>query len=221
MASLNQPKIIKARKCSRKSHFMADQYDNKPDKRADKRPDKRADKRIVSSSHLVSDRAAALSEVEYGLIVASNAFGMWMVKAMATAIAEAGIVINAGKGGGDLGVLDVLCLHSVNHRERPKKLADICFKLNVEDTHIVNYALKKLLKAGLVHSEKQGKEVLYSTSDAGLDLCLRYRAVRETCLIDGIGAFEMTGANEFGDVARHLRLLSGLYDQAARSATNL
>ena len=48
----------------------------------------------------------------------------------------------------DLGVIDILCLHSVNHRGRAKKLADICFKLNVEDTHIVNYALKKLIRPG-------------------------------------------------------------------------
>ena len=33
-------------------------------------------RRIVSSAHLVSDKAAELSEVEYGLIVASNAFGL-------------------------------------------------------------------------------------------------------------------------------------------------
>ena len=88
-------------------------------------------KRIVSSSHLVSEKAAELSEVEYGLIVAWNAFGKWMVKAMATAVAEASISVS---GGTDLNVLDILCLHSVNHRARPKKLADICFKLNVDDT---------------------------------------------------------------------------------------
>ena len=115
---------------------------------------KRADqphKRIVSSSHLVSERAAELSEVEYGLIVASNAFGMWMVKAMAAALAEMDL-------SADLGVLDILCLHSVNHRGRAKKLADICFKLNVEDSHTVNYALKKLVRYGLVQSKKQEKE---------------------------------------------------------------
>ena len=138
------------------------------------------------SSHLVSHKAAALSEVEYGLIVAGNAFGMWMVKAMATAMADLGITMN---GGSDLGVLDVLVLHSVHHRERPKKLADICFKLNVEDSHTVNYALKKLVKAGLVASEKQGKEVLYATTAQGLDLIARYRAVREACLVDGFAAF--------------------------------
>ena len=39
-------------------------------------------RRIVSSAHLVSDKAAELSEVEYGLIVASNAFGLWTVRGL-------------------------------------------------------------------------------------------------------------------------------------------
>ena len=175
-------------------------------------------KRIVSSSHLVSEKAAELSEVEYGLIVGWNAFGKWMVKAMATAVAEAGLMVT---GGTDLAVLDILCLHSVNHRERPKKLADICFKLNVEDSHTVNYALKKLIKMKLVSSEKHGKEVLYATTVSGVNLCLKYRAVRESCLVDGFADFDGGKGGERGEVARQLRLLSGLYDQAARSATNL
>ena len=175
-------------------------------------------KRIVSSSHLVSERAAELSEIEYGLIVGWNAFGKWMVKAMATAVAEAGMMVT---GGTDLAVLDILCLHSVNHRGRPKKLADICFKLNVEDSHIVNYALKKLIKMKLVSSKKHGKEVFYATTESGVDLCLKYRAVRESCLVDGFADFDGGKGAELGEVARQLRLLSGLYDQAARSATNL
>ena len=175
-------------------------------------------KRIVSSSHLVSEKAAELSEVEYGLIVGWNAFGKWMVKAMATAVADAGVMVT---GGTDLGVLDILCLHSVNHRERPKKLGDICFKLNVEDSHTVNYALKKLIKMKLVSSEKHGKEVFYATTASGVDLCLKYRAVRESCLVDGFVDFDGGRRAELGEVARQLRLLSGLYDQAARSATNL
>ena len=77
-----------------------------------KRPDQ-PQKRIVSSSHLVSEKAVELSEVEYGLIVASNAFGMWMVKAMSAALSEM-------EQSADLDVLDILCLHSVNHRGRAK-----------------------------------------------------------------------------------------------------
>jgi predicted MarR family transcription regulator len=182
-----------------------------------KKPDE-ATRRIVSSSHLVSNKAAALSEVEYGLIIAGNAFGMWMVKAMASAVADAGLIINAGT---DLGVLDILCLHSVNHRGRPKKLADICFKLNIEDSHTVNYALKKLVKAGLISGEKQGKEVHYATTEAGLYLIMRYRTVREACLVDAFSSFDGVGDAGLAEVAKQLRLLSGLYDQAARSATNL
>ena len=40
---------------------------------------------IVSSSHLVSERAAELSQFEYGLIMASNAFNRWTVRCMAAA----------------------------------------------------------------------------------------------------------------------------------------
>ena len=103
------------------------------------------------------EKAVELSEVEYRLIVASNAVGMWMVKATSVELAEM-------EQSADLGVLDTLCLHSVNHRGRAKKLVDICFKLNVEDSHTVNYALKTLFRYGLVQSKKQEKEVFYGTT---------------------------------------------------------
>src|SRR3546814_17220791 len=86
---------------------------------------------IVSSAHLVSERAAETSAFEYGLYIASNAFNRWIVRCMAAA------------GYPDLAALDVMVLHSVNHRARDKKLADICFVLHIEDRHQVNYALKK------------------------------------------------------------------------------
>lgn len=170
--------------------------------------------RIVSSAHLVSDKAAELSEVEYGLIVAGNAFGVWTVRGTAAAAVDFPEVA-------DLGVVDILSLHSVNHRGRPKRLADICFKLNVEDTHVVNYALKKLVKAGLIVGEKQGKEVFYSTTDKGQSLIRRYRDIREACLVDAFSALGEVDAESLSEMARQLRVLSGLYDQAARSATNM
>ena len=43
-----------------------------------------------------------------------------------------------------LAAIDVLILHAANHRDRDKTLADICMMFNIEDTHIVAYALKKL-----------------------------------------------------------------------------
>ena len=163
---------------------------------------------IVSSSHLVSEHSAELSEFEFGLMVVNNAFNRWMVRCMAAA------------GEKDMTAMDVSLLHHVNHRGRKKKLADICFVLNIEDTHVVSYALKKLLRDGYVASEKVGKEVLFFTTPAGMTLCERYREVRERCLI---GALVESGtANaDIGDTAQLLRVLSGLYDQAARAGASL
>ena len=49
-----------------------------------------------------------------------------------------------------LAPLEVQILHSVNHRDREKTLGDLCTMLNIEDTHVVSYALKKLVSLDLV-----------------------------------------------------------------------
>jgi predicted MarR family transcription regulator len=163
---------------------------------------------IVSSSHLAAGRSIELSEFEFGLIIASNAFNRWAVRCMSAA------------GMKDMTITDVLVLHHINHRAREKKLADIAFILNIEDTHIVNYSLKKLHSLGLVKTERRGKEVLYSTNDAGQALCKRYYEIREQVLVSGLTG-DGTESFELSELARFLRILSGLYDQAARSATSM
>jgi predicted MarR family transcription regulator len=161
---------------------------------------------IVSSSHLVSPRSVELSEFEFGMIVAWNAFSRWAMRCMAAA------------GCPDLTITDVLVLHHLNHRERNKKLADICFVLNYEDTHVVAYSLKKLVAAALVQAEKVGKEVIYRPSPAGEAAVRHYREVREACLIANLDPDRNA---DIGELARLLRTMSGLYDQAARAATSL
>jgi predicted MarR family transcription regulator len=159
---------------------------------------------IVSSSHLVSPRSVELSELEFGLIVAWNAFSRWAVRCMAAA------------GCADLTINDVLLLHHVQHRARNKKLADICFVLNYEDSHVVAYSLKKLVAAALLQTHRQGKEVLYSPTPRGEAVVQKYREVREECLVKNLDT-ELNA--DIGELARLLRTMSGLYDQAARSAS--
>ena len=162
---------------------------------------------IVSSSHLVSDKSPELSEFEFGLIIATHAFQRWMTRCMGAA------------GVKDMTPVDVMVLHHINHRHSAKRLADICFVLNIEDTHVVSYSTKKLLGMGLLTSSKRGKEVFLSTSEAGIALCERYRQVREECLLAGfLGQDEEN--RQLGEIARLLRTLSGRYDQAARAATS-
>lgn len=170
------------------------------------RPDPK--RRIVSSLHLAEGDGWEASEVEYGMIIAYNAFSRWMTRCMSAA------------GNTQLTPLEILVLHNTNHRERGKRLNDICFVLNIEDTHTVNYALRKLLKMELLLTEKRGKEVFYNTSEAGAKLCEAYRRVRERCFLDGLSRLDMTG-DELRDIAASLRALSGQYDQASRAAASL
>jgi predicted MarR family transcription regulator len=163
---------------------------------------------IVSSSHLASGASPALSEFEFGLILVGHAFDRWMVRCMAAA------------GVKDLSPLDVLVLHTVNHRGRAKKLADICLVLNVEDTHTVNYALKKLERLKLLKAGKTGKEKTVAITEAGEKACLAYREVREALLVRSIRALGMD-EKVLQEVAQRMRALSGHYDQAARAAASL
>lgn len=165
-------------------------------------------RKIVSSSHLATSGGWQLSEFEYGLIIAYNGFSRWVNHCMAAA------------GNASLGTLEILVLHNITHRSRAKRLADVCFMLNIEDTHTVNYAIKKLVKNGLVKGEKSGKEIQYSSTDAGVALCEKYREMREQCLVDGL---QMVGTNseELSEFAATLRTLSGIYDQASRAASSL
>jgi predicted MarR family transcription regulator len=163
---------------------------------------------LVTSSHLVSDDSPESSEFEFGLIMAAHAFGRWVVRCMAAA------------GLPDLTTLDVLVLHHVHHRGRPKKTADICFTLHVEDTHTVTYALKKLVGLGVITGEKVGKEVYYATTERGRQYVTRYREIRERCLVESVSK-GATGKEEIRRAGQVLRTLSGHYDQAARTASSI
>ncbi|MCS6931736.1 MAG: winged helix DNA-binding protein [Acetobacteraceae bacterium] len=163
---------------------------------------------VVSSGHLAAGALPALSELEFGMILMGHAFERWMVRCMAA----------AGMPG--LSPLAILVLHNVNHRGTAKRLADISLVLNVEDVHLVNYAVKKLASLGLVRTGRSGKEKVVVVTEAGRALCLRYREVREKLLVAPVLG---TGVDpqRLSEVAAMLRALSGTYDQAARAAASL
>ncbi|MCL2891662.1 winged helix DNA-binding protein [Brenneria tiliae] len=164
--------------------------------------------RILSSAHLATGLYPELSELEFGMIVAYNAFSRWITRCM------------AGAGEADLAVNDILVLHHVHHRGRSKKLADICFTLNYEDSHVINYCLKKLVTLKFIRGEKIGKEVFYTSTPEGAALVERFRDVRNRCLLPSM-AGEVADGEVLSAIARQLRTLSGLYDQAARAASSL
>lgn len=163
---------------------------------------------IVSSAHLAEGGSPGMSEVEYGLILASHAFSRWMVRCMAA----------AGLPG--LSPIEVLILHSIRHRDREKKLADICLVLDIEDTHIATYAIRKLENAGLLTTGKAAKEKTVMITARGADACARYAQIRERLLVAST-ANARPSEETLSEVAALLRFMSGAFNQATRSAITL
>lgn len=149
-----------------------------------------------------------LAEVELATINANHAFDRWIVRCMKAA------------GLNELTVIDVLALHHINHRARNKRLADICFILNIEDTHIAAYSIRKLVSAGLISSTRNGKDVAYATTKSGQEYLQRYMTIREHCLLDALEVLNLN-KSALEELAQYLRKMSGLYDQAARAVSSL
>ncbi|WEK44648.1 MAG: winged helix DNA-binding protein [Candidatus Sphingomonas colombiensis] len=166
-----------------------------------------AKRAIVSSAHLADGAAPALSELEFSLTLAATAYQRWLARCAVAA-------------GASLSPIEVLILHTVRHRDRPKRLGDITLVLDIEDTHLATYAIRKLEKAGLVETRRQGKEKLVAATEAGVAFCDAYRAVRERLLADAV-ATEGPGESALSDMADLLRRISGQYNQAARAAATL
>ncbi|HXG03762.1 MAG TPA: winged helix DNA-binding protein [Candidatus Binatia bacterium] len=124
----------------------------------------------------------------------------------------------AAAGVTGLGALDVLLLHAVNHRARGKRLADICLVMNIEDRHVAAYALKKLVRQGLVEATRRGHETRYATTARGDEACLRYRRVREECLVRSLSWLD-EHERSVGSAASFLHAMTALYEQAERQVT--
>jgi predicted MarR family transcription regulator len=116
--------------------------------------------------------------------------------------------------------MEIFVLHSVRHRDRPKTLSELCLVLDIEDTHIANYAVKKLAGIGLVKTGRVGKEKKIEITDKGAEVIARYIDIREQILVDAMTVFGLP-QEEISDIAAHLRAFSGYYEQAARAAATL
>lgn len=163
---------------------------------------------VVSAAHLAAGAMPALSEVEFAMTVMHHSFERWMVRCMGAA------------GYPGLQPTAVHILHAVNHREREKTLSELCMMFNIEDVHVVTYAIKKLATLGLVSSSKRGKEKTVRATKEGIAACRRYHEVREALLIDSMNRLDLDEAR-LSEIAAVMHTISGQYDQAARGAASL
>jgi len=160
---------------------------------------------IYDTSSLSPD-SSRLSELEFAMIVSINGFMSWVSHCADAA------------GGRGMGPLDVLVLHAINLRARNKRLADICLVLNVEDTHTVAYALKKLEEYGYATHRQDGRDRIYESSPDGDAFCARYLELREASLVESLRVDELD-FNALDDAAKTLNRMARYYAHASRAAT--
>jgi predicted MarR family transcription regulator len=177
-----------------------------PTRRPGKATRRRAKPAAAASEFAPSPASRELSDFEFTLIILTHGFSRWVVNCMEAANLRG------------LGALDILVLHTVNHRARDRRLSEVCMVLNIDDTHLVAYALKKLVAAGLVAITRRGRERHYQTTAAGDAACLGYRQVREQFLVQSL-AWLSDGRAVLPNMTAFLRTMTALYDQAGRFAT--
>lgn len=152
---------------------------------------------------LVQTTSPGLSQLELSLIVAFNALQQWVGRCGAAA------------GGKEFSPFELLVLHMISYGDGTKRIADVCFAVKVEDTHLVAYAIKKLTKSNLVTSTRSGKDTFFKCTESGQALLARYKEVRTRYLVRTIA--RLAGSDvDLDQTAETLRLLTGLYEQAAR-----
>lgn len=148
-----------------------------------------------------------LSELELSLTVLWNSVRRWTSQRTKASSHPA------------LSDLDVFLLHLLVYRDRQLRGIDLAFALSVDDMHLVLYSLRKLLKAEMVTSSKVGKEVFYAPTEAGRAHYANFLKERSKYLEPAM-RFITKGEHDFDSLINVLRALSGVYEQAARTAAS-
>lgn len=147
-----------------------------------------------------------LSDFEYALITLMFGFQAWTENCMDAADFRG------------LKSLDILVLHAVNHRARSRRLTEVCMVMNIDDTHLVGYALKKLIAADLVVAHVQGRERVFEATAKGEAACLAYRKIRESYLVPSL-EWISNSTERSRQAANFMQAMTALYAQAGRIAT--
>jgi predicted MarR family transcription regulator len=149
---------------------------------------------------------ALLSEMELALTVLWNSVHRWMSQRS-----------QAGSATG-LSDLDVFLLHLLVYRNKQLRGIDLAFALSIDDMHLVSYSLKKLQRQGLISSNRVGKEVFYLPTAPGKQHYFDFLEDRKKYLEPSMQF--ISHEHDLKSLNTLLRALSGVYEQAARSAAS-
>jgi predicted MarR family transcription regulator len=149
----------------------------------------------------------ALTGFEWALWRLSSAFVRWQGECM-TAVAEK-----------PLNGHETALLHVIAHQKKAKGLSEIGRLLGRDDIANVQYAIRKLLKLGLIErvEGRSRKETIYRASVRGIALTQRYRLLRRKLLISLLSHVK-SGDTTLRQLAGHSDVITAFYDNATRRA---
>lgn len=142
-----------------------------------------------------------LSQLEMSLTVLWNSARRWLSKRSSSGLSD----------------LDVFLMHMLAYRNTAMRASDLAFALAIDDMHLVSYSLKKLTKLGFTASSKSGKEVVYRATPAAVEHRNAFLEDRARYVEPAIQHLIISGI-DIEVLTKALRALSGVYEQAARSA---
>jgi predicted MarR family transcription regulator len=146
-----------------------------------------------------------VTELEFALMRVGEAFLRWQVECFA---ASSGM----GLAGNENALLHVVRLH-----DRAKPLKDLARLTNRDDLPNLQYALRKLIKMGLIRQGGARSNAVYSVTERGREVTNLYADLRARLLLEFTET--VNGIDErLAQTAQTLNLLSGIYEQAARVA---
>ena len=154
-----------------------------------------------------TDTERQLSDFEFRLERLAQAYYRWKAACLAA-------VCDVPLTGDDVAVLNV-----VRMGDEPKRLSEIGQLLNRVDVPNLQYATRKLVRAGLIETEGSSsrKETRYRTTATGRSVTEAYAALRAATLPPMLDALDgWTAKSE--SAGAHLDLVSSLYAQAAQAA---
>lgn len=148
-----------------------------------------------------------LSDFEFRLERLAQAYYRWKAACLAA-------VCDVPLTGDDVAVLNV-----VRMGDEPKRLSEVGQLLNRVDVPNLQYATRKLVRAGLIETEGSSsrKETRYRATEKGRAVTEAYASLRGTTLPPMLDALDGWAAN-LETTAVQMDLLASLYGQAAQVA---
>jgi predicted MarR family transcription regulator len=154
--------------------------------------------------HLARDEAEIqLAELEYALYRVQAAFDRWQAECVAATARK------------PLNSTENAMLHVIRMKDRPKTIAEVARLLNRDDQPNLQYAIRKLIKAGLIEKKPlKGKGVSYQVTAQGRAVSDEYAELRGLQLMPLVKSVHDWAAM-IENTRRMLEMMKGIYDSAA------